>query len=198
MKKKGKTMKNHQEETVLTENAEVQAENVQAEEPAQTSEAVETPTQEEWAEALKKCVEERDSYKDMMLRSQAEFANFKRRNATVRTDAYDDGVRETIFAMLPVIDNLDLAIKHAAQQGDEGPMVEGVKMTLRLMLEALGKLGMEEVESEGVMFDPEKHNAIMREPGGEADMIAEVFQKGYKVKDKIIRYAMVKVFSGEE
>ena len=200
MKKKGKTMNNH-EETVLNENAVNESEKAQTEETvqnAETNENVEVPTQEEWAEALKKCVEERDAYKDMALRSQAEFANFKRRNATVRTDAYDDGVRETIFAILPIIDNLELAIKHAEQQSDSGAMVEGVKMTLRLLMDAMGKLGLEEVESEGVMFDPEKHNAIMREPGGEADMIAEVFQKGYKVKDKIIRYAMVKVFSGEE
>lgn len=200
MKKKGKTMKNH-EETVLNENAVNESEKAQTEETvqnAETNENVEVPTQEEWAETLKKCVEERDTYKDMALRSQAEFANFKRRNATVRTDAYDDGVRETIFAILPIIDNLELAIKHAEQQSDSGAMVEGVKMTLRLLMDAMGKLGLEEVESEGVMFDPEKHNAIMREPGGEADMIAEVFQKGYKVKDKIIRYAMVKVFSGEE
>ena len=193
-------MKHHQEETVSQENinAEETATNEEVNETTESTENTEMPTQEEWAEALKKCVEERDSYKDLMLRTQAEFANFKRRNATVRTDAYDDGVRETIFAILPIIDNLELAIRHAAQQGDEGPMTEGVKMTLRLLMDAMGKLGMEEVESEGVMFDPEKHNAIMRQPGGEADMIAEVFQKGYKVKDKIIRYAMVKVFSGEE
>lgn len=193
-------MKHHQEETVSQENINVEetATNEEVNETTESTENTEMPTQEEWAEALKKCVEERDSYKDLMLRAQAEFANFKRRNATVRTDAYDDGVRETIFAILPIIDNLELAIKHAAQQGDEGPMTEGVKMTLRLLMDAMGKLGMEEVESEGVMFDPEKHNAIMRQPGGEADMIAEVFQKGYKVKDKIIRYAMVKVFSGEE
>ena len=193
-------MKHHQEETVSQENINVEetATNEEVNETTESTENTEMPTQEEWAEALKKCVEERDSYKDLMLRAQAEFANFKRRNATVRTDAYDDGVRETIFAILPIIDNLELAIRHAAQQGDEGPMTEGVKMTLRLLMDAMGKLGMEEVESEGVMFDPEKHNAIMRQPGGEADMIAEVFQKGYKVKDKIIRYAMVKVFSGEE
>ena len=190
-------MKIHKDEQAAVENA-VETEVNEQTENEQAQENNDMPTQEEWAEALKKCVEERDAYKDMALRSQAEFANFKRRNATVRTDAYDDGVRETIFSVLPIIDNLELAIRHAEQQGDNGPMVEGVKMTLRLLMDAMGKLGMEEIESEGVMFDPEKHNAIMREPGGESDMIAEVFQKGYKVKDKIIRYAMVKVFSGEE
>ena len=77
-------------------------------------------------------------------------------------------------------------------------MYDGVKMTLKLMTEALGKLGLEEVPALGEAFDPDKHNAVMREPGGEENVVTEVFQKGYKVKDKMIRYAMVKVSSGEE
>lgn len=194
-KKKGKkTMniekdpaQNPAEETAQAPEA-AQAENVEYEEP----------TQEEWKAALTKAVEERDSYKDNWLRSQAEFQNFKRRNATVRTDAYDDGSRETIFAVLPVIDNLERAIQHAEQAGEGGAMVEGVKMTLRQLSEALGKLGLCEVPALGEKFDPELHNAVMREAGGEPDVITEVFQKGYKVKEKMIRYAMVKVSSGEE
>lgn len=184
------------EQPVTSEAAEQTAE--QTENAQETEQEFETPTQEEWKAALTKAVEERDSYKDLLQRSQAEFQNFKRRNATVRTDAYDDGARETIFAVLPVIDNLELAIRHAEQQGESGAMVDGVKMTLRLMTDALGKLGLQEVPALGETFDPEIHNAVMREAGGEADKICEVFQKGYKVKDKMIRYAMVKVSSGEE
>ncbi len=204
IKKKGKNVMNNHEPS--TENEQMVSEEQQAPETAaegaepseaQTAET-ETPTQEEWAAALEKTVKERDSYKDSWMRSQAEFQNFKRRNASVRTDAYDEGARETIFAMLPVIDNLELAIRHAEQQGEDGAMVEGVRMTLKIMLDTLGKLGLEEVPALGETFDPEKHNAVMREAGGEPDRIVEVFQKGYKVKDKMIRYAMVKVSSGEE
>ena len=193
-KKKGNQEMNLEKEPVNAETNPAEAEQAQAD----IEQEVETPTQEEWQAALTKTVEERDQYKDLLQRSQAEFQNFKRRNATVRADAYDDGTRETIFAILPVIDNLELAIKHAEQQGENGAMVDGVKMTLRLMTDALNKLGMEEVPALGEKFDPELHNAVMREPGGEADTICEVFQKGYKVKDKMIRYAMVKVSSGEE
>ena len=193
-KKKGNQKMNLEKEPVSAETNPTEPEQAQE----NTEEEVETPSQEEWQAALTKTVEERDQYKDLLQRSQAEFQNFKRRNATVRADAYDDGTRETIFAILPVIDNLELAIKHAEQQGESGAMVDGVKMTLRLMTDALNKLGMEEVPALGEKFDPELHNAVMREPGGEADTICEVFQKGYKVKDKMIRYAMVKVSSGEE
>ena len=66
-------------------------------------------------------------------------------------------------------------------------------MTLKMMLDALSRFGFEEVPAEGEEFDPEKHNAVMRETGDEPGKVLEVFQKGYKVKDKIIRYAMVKV-----
>ena len=158
----------------------------------------ETPSQEEWAATLKKTVEERDSYKDSLLRSQAEFQNYKKRNASVRAEAYDDGVRETIFACLPAIDNLELALKHAESQGETGGVYEGVRMTLKQLTDSLGKLGLTEIPALGEQFDPELHNAVMRESGGEENVISEVFQKGYRVKDKIIRYAMVKVFSGEE
>ena len=158
----------------------------------------EQPSQEEWAAALKKAVEERDSYKDSYLRAQSEFQNFKRRNATARADAYQDGTREAIAACLPAIDNLELALRHAEEAGEKGAMYEGVKMTLKLMLDSLGKLGLEEVPALGETFDPEKHNAVMREPGGEENVICEVFQKGYKVHDRMIRYAMVKVYSGQE
>ena len=193
-KKKGNQKMNLEKEPVSAETNPTEPEQAQE----NTEEEVETPTQEEWQAALTKTVEERDQYKDLLQRSQAEFQNFKRRNATVRADAYDDGTRETIFAILPVIDNLELAIKHAEQQGESGAMVDGVKMTLRLMIDALSKLGLTEVPALGEKFDPELHNAVMREPGGEADTICDVFQKGYKVKDKMIRYAMVKVSSGEE
>ncbi|MCR4576607.1 MAG: nucleotide exchange factor GrpE [Clostridiales bacterium] len=180
------------------ETAKTEAKQETAQQPEREDSDTETPTQEEWAAALKKTVEERDSYKDSLLRSQAEFQNYKKRNASVRAEAYEDGVRETIFACLPAIDNLELALKHAENQGETGGVYEGVKMTLKQLTDSLGKLGLSEVPALGEQFDPELHNAVMREKGGEENVISEVFQKGYRVKDKIIRYAMVKVFSGEE
>ena len=158
----------------------------------------EEPTQKEWAKALTDTVRERDDYKDRYLRVQAEFQNYKRRTALTRSEAYEDGVRETISALLPSIDNLELALKHAETAQDSAALSQGVSMTLKLMTEALGKLGLEEVPALGEEFDPEKHNAVMREPGGEEGRICEVFQKGYKVHDRMIRYAMVKVYSGEK
>ena len=161
--------------------------------PENTEEPVEEThqaTEAEWREALETAVKQRDEYLDSLRRSQADFQNFKRRNQTARADGYQDGLCDTITAMLPVIDNLERALD-AAQEGD--PLAEGVKMTLKMMLDALSRFGFEEVPAEGEEFDHEKHNAVMRETGDEPGKVLEVFQKGYKVKDKIIRYAMVKV-----
>ena len=147
-------------------------------------------TVEEWQAALETAVKQRDEYLDSLRRAQADFQNFKRRNQTAKADGYEDGVRESIAAMLPAIDNLERALD-AAQEND--PLAEGVKMTLNLLVESLKRFGFEEVPALGEDFDPELHNAVMREAGETPGKILEVFQKGYKVKDKIIRYAMVKV-----
>lgn len=169
---------------VNEENAQVEAENTEAE--TESREA----TIEEWQAALETAVKQRDEYLDSLRRAQADFQNFKRRNQTAKADGYEDGVRESIAAILPAIDNLERALD-AAQEND--PLAEGVRMTLNLLMESLKRFGFEEVPSLGEDFDPELHNAVMREAGDTPGKILEVFQKGYRVKDKIIRYAMVKV-----
>jgi len=160
-------------------------------------EAAEAPeaTVQEWQAALELAVKQRDELKDSLLRAQADFQNFKRRNQTARSDGYEDGVREAIAAMLPAIDNLERAIDAAEKTEDEGAraLAEGVQMTLNTLMEGLKRFGFEEVPALGEEFDPEKHNAVMREASEDPGKVLEVFQKGYRVKDKIIRYAMVKV-----
>ena len=150
-------------------------------------------TIEQWQAALETAVAQRDEYLDSLRRAQADFQNFKRRNQTARADGYEDGVREAIAAMLPSIDNLERALDAADKAGVNDGLTDGVRMTLNTLLDGLKRFGFEEVPSLGEQFDPELHNAVMREAGDEPGKILEVFQKGYRVKDKIIRYAMVKV-----
>lgn len=151
-------------------------------------------TVDEWRAALEIAVKQRDEYFDSLRRSQADFQNFKRRNQTARADGYEDGAREAIAAMLPVIDNLERAIDAAVKSGDEdSPLLEGVRMTLKSLIESAGRFGLTEIPAEGCEFDPEFHHAVMREQTEEPGKVLEVFQKGYKVKDRVIRYAMVKV-----
>lgn len=148
---------------------------------------------EEWREALETAVRQRDEYLAMAQRAQAEFSNFRKRNESARAEAFQDGVCDALSALLPSVDNLERAIAASTEHGERGPLLEGVEMTYRVMMEALGKLGLNEVPALGEKFDPELHNAVMRADEGEPGTILEVFQKGYRVKDRIIRYPMVKV-----
>ena len=143
--------------------------------------------------ALEVALKQRDEYLTMAQRSAAEFANFKKRNDAARAESFDEGIREAIAALLPTIDNLGRAIDAAKASDEHSALLEGVEMTARVLMESLGKLGLEEVPAEGEAFDPELHNAVMRADEGEPGMILEVFQRGYRVKGKIIRYPMVKV-----
>ena len=188
MKKKDKT--NPPAEPV-TEQELDGAEPLEAEvsEPAEEHVA----TAEEWQAALELAVKQRDELKDSLLRAQADFQNFKRRNQTARSDGYDDGVREAIAAMLPAIDNLERALDAAEKTEGAEALADGVRMTLNTLMEGMKRFGFEEVPALGEEFDPEKHNAVMREVSDEPGKVLEVFQKGYRVKDRIIRYAMVKV-----
>jgi len=185
MKKKENANPQAEEQVVDTAPETQQAENTE------NSEA--EATIEQWQEALEIAVKQRDEYLDSLRRTQADFQNFKRRNQTARSDGYEDGAREAIAAILPTIDNLERAIEAAEKQEGGEALVSGVRMTLNSLFEGLKRFGFEEVPALGEEFDPELHNAVMRETTDDPGKVLEVFQKGYRVKDRIIRYAMVKV-----
>ena len=127
--------------------------------------------------------------KDKYLRLLAEYDNFRRRSQKEKEGIYADAYGEALKALLPVADNLELAVRYS--EGDK--VVEGVKMVLNQLHDALSKMGIEEIETK--TFDPNVHNAVMHvedDAFGEGEIV-EVFQKGYRKGDKIIRYAMVKV-----
>ena len=151
------------------------------------------------AEALAKELEEtkaqRDEYLDLVQRKQAEFANYRRRTESVRAEAYDDGRRDAIDKLLPVVDNLERAIAAAAE---DSALREGVEMVLRQTLDALAKMGVETIDPMGQPFDAELHNAVMQggEDEGEPGTVCLVLQKGYKLGNRVIRHAMVKVVAG--
>ncbi len=125
-------------------------------------------------------------------RIQAEFNNYRKRNASLRTDSLDEGARETIKAMLPVLDNFDRAMAAA----DESAFAKGIEQIRKQFIETLQKSGLEEIPAEG-SFDPNLHDAVIRDDEGEGESgtITAVLQKGYMVKGRIIRHNMVKVKS---
>lgn len=144
--------------------------------------------------AFEEAKQQRGEYLAMAQRIQAEFENYKRRNASLRTEAQDEGTRSAIAAILPSIDNLERALAAAE---DASPLKSGVEMTLRGLLDSLAKIGLEPIACEkGDPFNPDLHNAVMTcEASDEvaANCIDEILQRGYKLGDKVIRYTMVRV-----
>ena len=185
----------------MNEETQVQQEGKAPEQPEQTAapeEELQESAQAE-AEALSKELEQtraqRDEYLDLAQRKQAEFANYRRRTEGVRQEAYDDGRRDTIEKLLPVVDNLERALEAARE---ESALRSGVEMVLRQTLDTLAKLGVETIDPLGQPFDAELHNAVMQGSAeeGEPGTVCMVLQKGYKLGARVIRHAMVKVVAG--
>ena len=122
----------------------------------------------------------------------AEYDNFRRRSAKEKTDAYSKAKGDAALAFLPVFDNLQRAL---AAPCTDAAYVKGVEMTMTQLTQVLEKLGIEEIPALGQSFDPNLHNAVMHvedDSVGE-NTIVEVFQSGFKMGDKVIRFSMVKV-----
>ena len=130
--------------------------------------------------------------KDQLLRVTAEYANFRKRSEKEKQDAFVFAKSDTVRELLPVVDNLERAI--SAENGDFEALKKGVEMTFENLMSILGKLGVEVYGKPGDIFDPNLHNAVMHveDENYENGEIVDVFQKGYKINDKIIRPAMVK------
>ena len=149
-----------------------------------------TVKKKEWDDMSAACAE----YLDAAKRIKAEFDNFRKRNETVRSDSYNEGVAQAVLMMLPVLDNLERAQETFAQ-AEEGQRV-GMELILRQMMDSLEKLGVELIPAEGVKVDPNLHQAVMQIEAGEdqeSGDVAQVLMKGYRMGDKVLRYAMVAV-----
>lgn len=142
---------------------------------------------------IEEITSERDEMKNLAQRVQADFDNFRRRNSSVRADSLDEGVRNTILALLPAYDSLELALSAAKE--DNSPLAEGLRLVYRQFSDAFSKLGMTPIEAVDKPFDPVFHDAVMqcRVECAESGTVVEEFQKGYMLKDRVIRHSMVKV-----
>ena len=139
------------------------------------------------AKLEKELAETKDQYQRML----AEYANYKRRTEQEKQQIGAFTKAELLGGLLTSLDNMEKAV--AAPAGEE--YKAGVDLVMRQFMEALHKLGLEEIPASGVPFDPNVHHAVMREDadGVEADTVTEVYQKGYTVGDRVLRPAMVKV-----
>ena len=154
-----------------------------------------TPDAAEQIEQLRAQLEqlqaELDAANDKYLRMIAEYDNFRKRSAKEKESIYADAQSDAVQNILPIGDNL----ARAAQFTDPASVSKGIAMMQKSFEEALGKMGITEIEAQDKEFDPNWHNAVMHvedEAFGE-NVVVEVLQKGYRKGDHVVRYAMVKV-----
>jgi molecular chaperone GrpE len=167
---------------------------------AQTEQAQESATTpqlsaEELQARLMQIEQESTSYRDQYLRATADLKNFKRRTEEERASLIRNATAGLIMKLLPIVDDFELAMQHAPAEVRESPWfsgVEGVQRKLQLVLEGEG---VRPIEAEGQPFDPNFHDAVMREDAGpvHAGRVVQDLRRGYLLHDKVIRPSMVKV-----
>ncbi len=147
---------------------------------------------EEQLAALQKELEEKEN---RYLRLQADFENSRRRARLDYEAAQKYRAQNLISDILPVLDNFERALNVETDHEQTKSLLQGMEMIYRSLLDALKKEGVEVIESEGKEFDPNFHQAVMQvaEEGYDSNIVVEEFQKGYVLKDRVIRPAMVKV-----
>ena len=180
------------EKETQKEIEEIVVEEIIEEEGEKETEEKET---EEKENELLKLKAENEELKADYLRKNAEFQNFTRRKEKEMEELRKYASEKIIIKLLDSIDNLERGIIASIETKDFDSLVKGVEMTLSQMKAVLKSEGVEEIDSEGAMYDPVLHHAVAVEESEnhENDQIISIFQKAYKMKDKVIRPAMVKV-----
>ena len=166
--------------------------------PNKEKELNETPVEEVIEEVVEETAEvnpweeKYNAERDAHLRVAAEYDNFRKRTVKEKEQSYGNGKADAVAKILPIYDNLERALN---QPTEDAAYKKGVEMTMTELLKIFGSLGVEVFGNVGDEFDPNLHNAVMHidsEELGE-NVIAQVFQKGFKIGDKVVRFAMVQV-----
>jgi len=147
------------------------------------------------AEILKRVVKERDEIKDKYLRNLAEVDNFRKRVKKEKEEYYQYALGEFLLSLLPIIDNLERALKIKNAALDEKSILSGVELIYKQLIDLLKKSNVEEIESLDQPFDPNYHQALSKIEQEDIDqpLVVEVYQKGYRYHNKLLRPSLTKV-----
>ncbi|MDQ0351073.1 molecular chaperone GrpE [Alkalibacillus filiformis] len=171
-----------------------ESDSVNDETVEQHSDEVEGEADEQLSE-LEEIKQEKEALQDKLARLQADFDNFRRRTKKEKEADLKYKSQDIANDLIPVLDNFERALQVEVNDESTNSFAEGLEMVYNQFRQALEQHGIEEVEADGVQFDPQKHQAVMQvsEEGYESNQVIEVLQKGYQLKDRVIRPAMVKV-----
>lgn len=132
---------------------------------------------------------------DRLMRSMAEFENFRKRSEKEKSQMFEIGAKDIIQKVLPVIDNFERGFGAITEEEKESAFAQGIEKIYKQLVTTLSEAGLKQIEALGKEFDPNFHNAVMHAEDGDLgeNIIAEEFQKGYTYRDSVVRHSMVKV-----
>jgi len=139
-----------------------------------------------------------DRFRDLALRSQADFENYKKRSAREKEEATQYANRSLLERLVAIIDNFELGLAAAKEQGKQSPIYSGMVLVQKQLNDLLAENGLQPIEAEGKMFDPNLHEAIAHEPSDQVpeEIVLRQTRRGYRFKDRLLRPAKVVVSSG--
>jgi molecular chaperone GrpE len=177
------------EETVVEH---VEAEDIEMVLEEEMVETIEVVSLEQQLEAKEAEVKEQV---DRLHRTMAEFDNFRKRTIKEKAQMYEKGAKDVLEVLLPIVDNFERAFLVSTKEHQEDPFVKGIDMIYKQLVAGLNDIGVEEIEAKDQAFDTNLHHAVQHEESEdhEANMVTEVYQKGYMYKDTVLRHSMVKV-----
>jgi molecular chaperone GrpE len=176
--------------------------------PAQTSESAQTKTtdsagqtapadstEEDATEGLQADL---DRFRDLALRSQADFENYKKRSAREKEEAIKYANSALLERLIPIVDNFDLGLEAARGEGEKSPVFSGMTMVLKQLMDFLTDQGLRPIDATGQKFDPNVHEAIAHEASEQfpENVVIRQTRRGYRLKDRLLRPSSVVVSSG--
>lgn len=147
------------------------------------------------AEALVKAEAALKEANDRYQRTMAEFDNFRKRTIKEKASMFENGAKEVLEKLLPVVDNFERALAHVKEEEKELAITQGVEKIYKQLMATFTELGVEEIDAHLKEFDPNFHHAVSHEENEDYDdnLVQEVYQKGYLYKESVLRHSMVKV-----
>jgi molecular chaperone GrpE len=139
-----------------------------------------------------------DRFRDLALRSQADFENYKKRAAREKDEAIKYANSALLERLVPVIDNFELGLEAARAKGENSPVFSGMSMVLKQLMDFLTEQGVQPISAAGQKFDPNQHEAIAHEPSGDVPegVVIRQTRRGYRMRDRLLRPSSVVVSSG--
>jgi molecular chaperone GrpE len=167
----------------------------EAEEKNDVAPAAENAQPEDDADGLQADL---DRFRDLALRSQADFENYKKRAAREKEEAIKYANSSLLEKLIAIVDNFELGLEAARAEGEKSPVFSGMSMVLKQLMDFLAESGLQPIDATGQKFDPNLHEAIAHEPSDKVpeETVIRQMRRGYKMKDRLLRPSSVVVSSG--